>query len=113
MSAAAIRGRARELAGIIGSKHGIPTADILGRGRRADIASARRELYVALWRDGFSIADVGRILERDHTTILHGMRVELGACVYDREIQERYPGPGCVKAYGALPCMSQAEGVKR
>ncbi len=53
---------------------GVPLDDLLGRKRHKSIASARRELYHALrWR-GMSLPEIGSLLERDHTTILSGLR---------------------------------------
>jgi chromosomal replication initiation ATPase DnaA len=85
------REQARFFAEQIAPAHGVTTDEIFSGRRFASIAAARRELYVALFRDGFSISEVGTILGKDHTTVIHGMRKKMGDDVYDREIRERYP----------------------
>jgi hypothetical protein len=44
----------------------------------------------ALWLSGITIADVGRVMGRDHTSVLHGVRKALGPEAYAKET----PGKG-------------------
>jgi len=56
----------------VAKKHGVSVAELLGRGRTASIARARRELY-AVTKDtlGLSYPETGALFGRDHTTIMH------------------------------------------
>ena len=83
------RDRARLLAEAIGAISDVNPEEILGRRRFKAIVVARHQLFVDLWRDGYSIADVGRILGFDHTSVIHGLRSALGDDVYEREVARR------------------------
>jgi chromosomal replication initiation ATPase DnaA len=85
-------GRAHELAKTISQVSGISQKEILGRRRIPPVVQARHHLFVNLWREGYSIAEIGRILHRDHTTVRSGMRRVMGVEEYDHEVSERYPG---------------------
>jgi hypothetical protein len=55
--------------------HGIPVVLILGKQRQRPIMAARHELMFRMSREtGLTIADIGRRLKRDHTTVLSGIR---------------------------------------
>jgi len=47
--------------------------EVLSRTRTADICNARHILYWLLRSEGLSYPKIGALLERDHTTILHGV----------------------------------------
>ncbi len=53
---------------------GVPAALILGRRRNKSVWEARRRLYLALRLYGLSLHEIGDLLGRDHTTIIHGLR---------------------------------------
>jgi len=54
---------------------GIPRDVLMGRTRRRAVAWARQELMLDLHiLDGLSFAKIGRKLNRDHTTVMHGVR---------------------------------------
>ena len=42
--------------------------------RRAVMHIPRRQVWLKLWEDGMSIAQIGRMTQRDHTTVLWGLR---------------------------------------
>jgi chromosomal replication initiation ATPase DnaA len=88
------RDRARLMAESIGAELDIDPEEILGRRRHKPIAAARHRLYAELFLDGFSIAEVGTILERHHTTVMYGMRQAMGDAAYERELEARYPLSG-------------------
>lgn len=54
---------------------GVTMEDMLGEGRSYEIALARH-MAMALARKllGYSLPRIGRLLRRDHTTVLHGLR---------------------------------------
>lgn len=78
---------------------GVSVTDILGTGRTGDIVPARHRVMWLAARDTYnSLAGIGRILGRDHTTVIHGIRAEnertgtnvrgLGG-VYNRKVGRR------------------------
>lgn len=57
-------------------EYGCTVADIFGPRKPTNIAMARRKAaYLLVQRKRTSIADVGRYLRRDHTTILHAVKM--------------------------------------
>lgn len=42
--------------------------------RRAVMHAPRRKVWLKLWEDGMSISQIGRMTQRDHTTVLWGLR---------------------------------------
>jgi chromosomal replication initiation ATPase DnaA len=71
----------RQLAREIAAKHGLTPEGILGRARDDTTVMGRQELAWRLSRivrsDGrrrFSMPQIGRYLDRDHTTIIHAIR---------------------------------------
>lgn len=83
--------RVLELATTIAAERGVKVTDVLGpvRGNRA-VWDARQELYVEVWRLGFSIKEVSTLLQRDHTTIMYGLRRALGHDAYVIEVLDRW-----------------------
>lgn len=62
----------------VSEKHGVPLEVIVGFGRSKDIVPARYEAaYRMVTELGMSLPAAGRRLNRDHTTILHGVRRHL------------------------------------
>lgn len=57
-------------------KHKIPVAEVLGKSRTAPIIRARQEVMYELCMrfPTVPIAEIGRFLKRDHTTVLHGIK---------------------------------------
>lgn len=86
--------RVRELAAVVQSETGVPVDAILGYRRTKEISGARQSLMVRLWREGNSIAQVGRLLRRDHQTVIYGLRTALGHEVYAAEARMRKAAPG-------------------
>lgn len=56
--------------------YGIREADILGRSRQALISEARQVVMYRAHKAGFSTEQIGRALNRHHTTVMHGIRAE-------------------------------------
>lgn len=68
----------------------IPIRALLGRGRQKSIARARLALYAGLYRAcETSYPEIGRLLKRDHTTVLYGVREAEAAAVADPDYAER------------------------
>jgi chromosomal replication initiation ATPase DnaA len=48
--------------------------DFQGPERHRPIAWARQDFMLSAERAGYSLSEIGRFLNRDHTTVLHGIR---------------------------------------
>lgn len=59
----------------VAQRHGVSSADILGKSRCRPIMAARQEaIYHVVVETGMSLPMIGRRFGRDHTTILHNFR---------------------------------------
>lgn len=71
---------ARDVIGSVAAWHGFSLADILGHSRRRDICVARYDAIEAVWYNcrlggnRLSLNVLGRLFNRDHTTILHALQ---------------------------------------
>ena len=60
----------------IAQEHGYTVEDILGPSRLKRLVAVRR-LCILMIRDrGFSTTEIGRIMNRDHSTIVHALNKE-------------------------------------
>lgn len=67
----------RDILRQVARKHNVTVPMMIGASRRANISSARREAAGRMHMElGMSLAQIGRRMRRDHTTILHMIRVE-------------------------------------
>lgn len=65
----------RALVAEVAAQHGIGPRDILGEDRRRSIAHPRQEaMYRARHELQQSLPQIGAFFNRDHTTVLHGVR---------------------------------------
>ena len=65
-----------EIAIAVSAETGIPKAMIYGKSRRRNVAEARQlVMYIAHLR-GLSTTLIGMCLDRDHTTVMHGIKAE-------------------------------------
>lgn len=67
--------RARDVLREVSQATGIRITDLTGYSRRRSIVWPRQVAYLALHRAGYSLSDIGRIMHRDHTTVMHGIAV--------------------------------------
>ena len=82
--------------------YGIPTDAILGRGRYSEVLRARFSIYYVLReRDGMSTPQIGKRLNRDHSTVLSGLRRVLQVMRKDAEVAD------FIAAQMALPRFSR------
>lgn len=59
----------------VAARYGLTAADLLGRDRRDHVARARWHAWYQLrCQFGSSLNQIGRLFDRDHTTILYGLR---------------------------------------
>ncbi|WP_375408553.1 helix-turn-helix domain-containing protein [uncultured Methylobacterium sp.] len=68
--------RTRFIIRTIAVHHGVTVEEVEGEGRRAKVVRPRQLAMVALWLEisSMSLPSVGRLLNRDHTTVLHALR---------------------------------------
>lgn len=65
----------RALIARIADVYGVTVADVLGESRTLTIARARHAVIAELRTNfGFSLPEIGRIVGRDHTTVLAALR---------------------------------------
>lgn len=55
-------------------EHGITLAELTGPARHRRQAWPRQEAMARMHEAGYSLSQIARFLDRDHTTILHGVR---------------------------------------
>ena len=53
---------------------GIPVPDIIGHKRTKEFVRVRQAVMWEARRQGYSLPQIGRALNRDHTTVIHGLR---------------------------------------
>lgn len=64
----------QEVVDAVAEEFMIHKRDLLGRYRFQFLLPGRFALYKILWLRGNSYADIGRWMDRDHTSIIHGCR---------------------------------------
>lgn len=68
----------------------VPIRALIGRQRQKPIARARLALYAGLYRGcETSYPEIGQLLERDHTTVLYGVREAEAEAAADPDYAER------------------------
>jgi chromosomal replication initiation ATPase DnaA len=64
-----------QIAQAVSLAHGITVADLRGPSRLKPVSEARQEFMALAMGEGrFSSPQVGRWLNRDHSTVLHGVK---------------------------------------
>jgi len=67
----------RIIAQEVSEKHNIPLKELQGNRRFKRLSIARREIFWRLRHEkGMSLLDIARKMGKDHTTVLHGLRVD-------------------------------------
>jgi len=64
----------RRMAKSVAERHGLKLPDILGNEKTKKVATARQEVMFELRDRGWSYAQIGQAMARDHSTILHGVK---------------------------------------
>lgn len=69
---------------------GVTLEDLLSERRQAPIAEARQAAMALAQRClSYSLPKIGRLLRRDHTTVLHGIRCMARRCAADPDFAAR------------------------
>lgn len=58
----------------IAQEHGFTAEDILGKSKFKMLVKVRRKCVVMLREKGYSTTEIGRIMKRDHSTIVHSLQ---------------------------------------
>lgn len=59
----------------IAKVYGYTAADILGKRKLKALVAVRRQCVVMLREKGYSTTEIGRIMNRDHSTICHALQM--------------------------------------
>jgi len=70
MSQVSIREITREACAAAGQ----PIAEVMGKSRKAALCRVRERIWLQAYEAGYSSVRIGRVFDRDHTSILHGIR---------------------------------------
>jgi hypothetical protein len=65
---------------VIAQQHGYTVDDVLGPSRRKHLVHVRRLCILMLRRKGFSTTEIGRVMGRCHTTIVHALNKAVDRC---------------------------------
>lgn len=63
----------RDIIARVAALHDLTPDDITGPSRRSEHCAARRQVMRELSATGRSASAIGRLIGRDHTTVLHGL----------------------------------------
>lgn len=66
--------QAQRMAEIAAKRYGVSVEDVLGPSKEKHFVEARRYAWKMARRSGWSLTEIGRAFNRDHTTILVGLR---------------------------------------
>ena len=61
----------------IAKAHCFTLEDILGPRKFKQLVAVRRKCIVMLRQKGYSTTEIGRIMRRDHSTIVHALKMEM------------------------------------
>lgn len=59
----------------IAQNYGYKAADVLGKSKFKKLVEVRRECVAMLRAKGYSTTEIGRIMHRDHSTIVHSLQM--------------------------------------
>lgn len=60
--------------GEVAFDHMVGEREILGTGKTKEVSRARQAFYLRLLEAGRTCSEIARLLNRDHTTVLYGIR---------------------------------------
>lgn len=58
----------------VANSKGLTFEEMMADTRQRDVAWPRQEFMLAAHREGYSMPEIGALIGRDHTTVLHGIR---------------------------------------
>jgi chromosomal replication initiation ATPase DnaA len=69
-------GKVKPIVDAVAEATGIQARFLYGHGRTARVAEARQLIYYLAHKKGINYSAIGRAMNRDHTTVIHGIRAE-------------------------------------
>ena len=69
---------------------GVEFSDVMSRNRHRDLTDARMMMYLLLREYGLSYPRIGKIMGKNHTTILWGVRAAQSLLYYNAPFRENY-----------------------
>lgn len=69
-------GRINAIVHAVAAETEVPVRDILGQTRVTRATHARQMVMYIARREGFSLSAIGRVLNRDHSSVAHGVKME-------------------------------------
>lgn len=79
-----------KLGRVVCDKFGVSREELFGYMRPAHVARARHCLYALMVRTGLSASETGRLLGRDHGTVLHGVKSWRNYIETDKSMRARW-----------------------
>lgn len=70
------KGTVEQIVAEVAAATGLTAKAIYSTSRRANVARARQIAMYEARQHGLSLAQIGHAMNRDHTTVLHGIRAE-------------------------------------
>lgn len=67
-----VAARIRDVVTATSTVFGVSRRDIMGKARYKHIVHARKAAYYAARLEGHAFAAIGRVMDRDHSTVMHG-----------------------------------------
>jgi len=64
----------------IAKQYGYTAADMLGKSRLKRVVAVRRLCVLMLREKGYSTTEIGRVMDRDHSTIVHALNKPVDTC---------------------------------
>ncbi len=58
----------------VAERHGVSVGDIIGRIGTREVTRARHDLMTCMWGSGCGYAEIGRLLGRDHSSVIYAVR---------------------------------------
>lgn len=58
----------------IAKEYGYTAKDVISKNRQKKLVEVRRKCAVMLRKKGYSTTEIGRIMQRDHSTICHSLQ---------------------------------------
>jgi hypothetical protein len=65
---------------VIAKEHGYTVEDILGKSRTKHLVAVRRLCILMLREKNYSTTEIGRVMGRDHSTIVHALNKPVDTC---------------------------------
>lgn len=72
----------REIAAQVCAEHGLTLRFLIGSSRQRRVAWPRQDAFRMCYEAGHTMEEIGRFFDRDHTTVLYGIRCARKRCEF-------------------------------